>query len=89
MREFIDQDLERFRSDAAGLKIGAAPKMRTADGKSVESHWLAPAERGQWERVAYFEEGDYYMAFVVSSRTEQGLLDAMPAFEELVGGYRE
>lgn len=87
--EFIASDLQKFRVESPGLRVEAAKQLRTASGKTGESHWLKPAGKGQWERVAYFDEGDYYVVFVVSSRTESGLHKASPTFEALVSGYRE
>ena len=87
--DFIEGDLQKFRVESPGLLVEAGKQLRTASGKTGESHLLKPTGNGQWERVAYFEEGDYYVVFVVSSRTESGLHKATPAFEALVSGYRE
>ena len=86
---FVASDIAKFRSDPPGLRVERAGKLRTLDGKTAETHWLKPSGKGQWERVAYLEEGEYYLVFVVSSRSERGLLKASPDFEKLVSAYRE
>ena len=90
LAEFIKNDLVGFRNDHPGLRIERASPLRTADGKSAESHWLRPdGVNAQWERVSYVEEGEFYLVFVLSSRTQAGLSGANPAYEEFVRSYRE
>jgi hypothetical protein len=86
---FIDSDIQKFRSDNPGLSVTELPALKTADGKIAKLFLLKPTGQGQWERVAYFEEGDYYMVFVASSRTESGLLRVAGTHETLVSRYRE
>ena len=89
LRAFIDSDIHKFKADNPGLSVTELPALKTADGKTVKLFLLKPKDRGQWERVAYFEEGEYYMVFVASSRTESGLLRVADAHEKLVSQYRE
>lgn len=89
LQEFIDNDHANFRRDSPDIAIEMAPELRTSDGKTVHSWTLSPKSQGQWERVAYFEEGEYIMVFVISSRTSTGLQREMSSFEHLVTGYTE
>lgn len=86
---FIDSDIQKFKADNPGLSVTELPPLKTANGKIAKLFLLKPTVQGQWERVAYFEEGDYYMVFVASSRTESGLLRVVGAHEALVSRYRE
>lgn len=86
---FIDSDIQNFKADNPGLVVAELPTLRTADGKTARLFLLKPTTQGQWERVAYFEEGEYYMVFVASSRTESGLLRVASAHESLITHYRE
>jgi hypothetical protein len=89
LANFINGDIEQFKRENPGLVVKPAAALVTADGKSVSVYWLQPKGAGQWERVAYFEEGEYYMLFVVSSRSESGLIAASRAYESLLAAYRE
>lgn len=86
---FIDSDIRKFKADNPGLTVTELPALKTSDGKTVKLFILKPAKQGQWERVAYFEEGEYYMVFVASSRTERGLVRVAGAHEMLISRYRE
>lgn len=86
---FIDSDIQKFKDDNPGLAVEESPSLKTADSKTAKVFLLKPSGQGQWERVAYFEEGEYYMVFVASSRTESGLLNASRAYESLITNYRE
>lgn len=86
---FISGDHASFRREVPDLVIRAGEPLKTGDGKLAATWVLEPQSAGQWERVAYFEEGEYYLVFVISSRTASGLQGAMASFEQLVTGYSE
>lgn len=85
---FIDSDIQKFKTDNPGLAVEETASLKTADGKFAKVFLLKPSSQGQWERVAYVEEDEYYMVFVASSRTESGLLSVLRAYETLVTHYR-
>ncbi|HBH38502.1 MAG TPA: hypothetical protein DDX06_09000 [Curvibacter sp.] len=87
--ELIAQDQKRFRSEIPDIEIVSDGLLKTLDGKTARTWRLAPKSKGQWERVAYFEEGEYYMVFVISSRAKSGLEKNMSSFEALVANYKE
>jgi hypothetical protein len=89
LAQFIDSDTKKFCDDTPGLKIEETTALKTADGNTARSFLLSPTAKGQWERVSYIEEGEYYMVFVASSRTQTGLRNAAVAFEAMVSRYRE
>lgn len=86
---FIDGDLQKFRSDNPDLNVTEESPLKTGDGKTVRQFRLIPSLQGQWKRVAYIEEGDYYVDFVISSRSEKGLSDSSAAYEMLITSYKE
>lgn len=87
--ELIAQDQERFRSEIPDIEIATDRSLKTGDGKVARTWRLSPRSKGQWERVAYFEEGEYYMVFVISSRVKSGLERNMSSFESLVTDYKQ
>jgi len=40
-----------------------------------------------WEKVSYTEEGDFYLVFTISSRTEKGYKVALKEYEKFVSKY--
>ena len=85
---FIESDIQKFKDDNPGLVVEESTSLKTADGKTAKVFFLKPTRQGQWERLAYVEEDEYYMVFVASSRTESGLLSVSGAYESLVTQYR-
>jgi hypothetical protein len=86
---FIDSDQKTVRAKAPGLEIKESAPLPTADGKRVRSFTFFPTTEGNWEHVAYGEEGDFYVIFTVSARSHEDYQAAKPAFERLIGDYRE
>ncbi len=89
LKAYIEGDHINFRRDSPGISIRPAAPLKTSDGRAVATWTLEPKTSGQWERVGYFEEGDYYMVFVLSSRTKAGLQANQRSFELLISTYRE
>ena len=86
---FIDSDHKTIRAKAPGLEIKESAPLATADGKRLRSFTFFPATEGNWEHVAYGEEGDFYVIFTVSARSYEEYRAATSAFERLIGAYRE
>jgi len=89
LAQLVKDDKERFLKDVPGVKIAEAKTIKTADGQELQSFTFSPASEGNWERVSYGEEGEFYLIFTVSSRTKKGLESALPAYESMLRGYKE
>jgi hypothetical protein len=83
----ISQDRARSAEHAPGVRISDAAPVQIADGTKLRTLTFFPAQEGNWERVAYGEDGDFYLMFAVSSRTEEGFAAAEQAYEEMVRSY--
>ena len=83
--DFINSDKENFKSE--GIKIVKADSLYTADNKKLISFLFYPESSGNWERVSYGEEGDFYLVFTISSRTRDGLTKNMEAYKSFIGKY--
>ena len=84
----IAADKERILKSSPGSKISEAPSTQNADGKRLATFMFTPEKDDEgWETVAYDEEGDYYLRFVLSSQTKQAHDGARAAFEAFVRGY--
>src|SRR5689334_4808472 len=89
LQMFIERDQENIRAKAVGLEIKERTPLVTADGKQLRSFTFFPTTEGNWERVAYGEEDDFYLIFTISARSHEDYRAALPAFERLIETYRE
>ena len=87
--ELIANDRADFGAKEPGLEVAELDALATADGKKMRVFAFTPKKGGNWERVAYGEEGEFFLVFVLSSRTAAGRARAVPDFEKLVREYRE
>lgn len=88
LAQLIDRDISDFHQAYPGMAATAEPPVLTADHKRLKLVTFAPSAGGNWERVAYGEDAEFYLLFTVSSRTKGGLERAMPAFKAMVASYR-
>ncbi len=86
--QLIDRDISDFHQADPGIKVTVELPVLTADHKQLKLVTFAPSAGGNWERVAYGENSDFYLLFTISSRTKGGLERAMPAFKGMVASYR-
>ena len=84
----IALDRERIMKGDPRAKIAETKAVRNADGKTLATYAFVPSRRDDsWETVAYDEEGDYYMRFVLSAQTKAAHDKALPDFVAFVRGY--
>jgi len=83
----IDQDTAGAARHSPDVQIGEAQPVSIADGTQLRSRTFFPQREGNWERVTYGEDGDYYLMFVVSSRTKEGFAAAEQAYLNMVRAY--
>jgi hypothetical protein len=87
---FIEYDRTGFTQGGSGAEAAEAPSLTTADGRLLKSLTFFPTGKsGNWERVSYGEEGNYYLIFTLSSRTLKAYEEALPDYELLIARYKE
>ena len=86
--QLIQRDIAEFRQANPGMKATSELPVLTADHKQLQLVTFAPSAGGNWERVAYGENAEFYVVFTVSSRSKGGLESAMAAFKAMVASYR-
>ena len=89
LNELIESDKARFRKEVPGLTIAAGEALATGDGRSLVTLTFTPKSQGSWDRVAYLEEGEFYLVFTASSRSHGGFDASRGAFALFVPGYKE
>ncbi len=87
LRAFIDRDFESHKSFDPTLRIAESAPLKIADGTGLEAHTFFPEQSGSWEKVAYGEDGQFYIIFVLSSRSQQGFEDALSDYALAVESY--
>ena len=85
----IDSDRNDFEANVPGVVVREVAALSTADGQKLRSFTFFPTSAGNWERVSYGEEGDFYLIFTVSSRSLAGFSAAVVAYEKLISGYQK
>lgn len=85
----IENDKKDFLKKVPGVVIRDAPALISADGRRLVSLTYTPNPIGNWERVSYLEEGEFYLIFTVSSRTQKGFEASAKTYETLIAQYRE
>jgi len=85
---FIAGDRREFLGSDPAAVIADASTLTTVDGQTMKSVTFFPKVAGNWERVTYGEEGDFYLVFTISSRSLKGYQERLRDYEALVQGYR-
>lgn len=88
LSQLINDDQNSFKKGSK-LVINPEGKILTADKKQISIYSFTPESNGNWEYVGYGEEGDFYLVFTISSRTQEGLNKNLPIFKEYINGYKE
>jgi len=89
LEEFIAADMKGFAEHQPGSLVTEVAPLTTGDGLKLRSFTFFPKREGNWERVAFGEEGEYFLVFTVSSRTQAGYEKALPIFAAMLKGYKE
>ncbi len=88
LQALIDNDQRQFKLDSPSIEIREVEPLVTADGQKLRSFVYFPATSGNWERVSYGEEGEFYLIFTVSSRSKQDFDDALNDYKKLITTYK-
>lgn len=85
----IASDKEDFLKNVPGVEIQEAKSLTTADGKQFKSFTYFPKGSGNWERVTYGEEGEFFLIFTISARSRAGYDANAQVYEKLIELYKE
>jgi len=89
LEAFIESDQRDFEAKVPSVSIQEVAPLSTVDGQKFRSFTFFPTKGGNWERVSYGEEGDFYLIFTVSCRSQTGFDAAASAYEKLVVSYKK
>lgn len=88
LQQFIENDRQDFTQSDPKIKIEEVEPLVTADGQKLRSYVFSPSGPGNWEQVSYGEEGEFYLVFVLSSKTKLGLFKARADYEKFITRYK-
>lgn len=85
---FIAQDIASFRAQNQKLQVKTGLSFADGDGHPLKAVQLLPGTGGgQWETIAYGEEGGSYLVFALSATGMVEQQAAAPAFEQMLHSY--
>lgn len=88
LQALIDKDLAEFKGRDPNLMVTPGPAMKDGDSKQMMVFSFVPSGQGNWETVAYSDEGEFYLLFTISSRSKHGHNACLPLFKAMIEGYR-
>lgn len=87
--DLIESDKKDFLASTLDIEIAEVEALPTKDGQNLRSFTFSPRSKGQWERVSYGEEDDFFLSFVVSAKTKEGLERAMKDYIQFIQQYEK
>lgn len=87
--ELIKKDKADFLQDDNTLQILDSGTITTADGIKLISVDFIPRASGNWERVSYGEENDYFLVFTLSARSEASFKSTLGSYNNIISTYKK
>jgi hypothetical protein len=88
LNALIENDRKDFEANVPNVSIHEVAALSTTDGQKVRSITFFPTSKGNWERMSYGEEREFYLIFTISSRSQAGFDTAVFAYEKLITCYQ-
>lgn len=87
LAQLVERDRKEFAGQPGGIQVHESAPLRAADGQPLTCLLFEPTAGGNWERVCYMEEGDYYVLFTLSSRSRTAFESTMKTYVTLINRY--
>jgi len=87
LQDLIDNDLAKFKARDSNINISQLSDEDAKNKTIFNVYKLTPDSGNNWEVISFADEGDFYLMFVVSSRSATDLSESMPAYLEFVRNY--
>jgi len=88
LAQLIEDDKAAFLSQNASISVREQTPITNADGQVLRSLTFTPRNEGNWERVSYGIEGNFYLIFTLSARSQKAFEKALDDYKRFVGEYR-
>lgn len=87
--EFMARERASFLKRSPDYEIRDGKPIVTREGMSLKTRLFIPRKgQGNWERVAYGEEHDFYLLFVASARSRKALEAVTRPYQQMIWQYR-
>ena len=86
---YIEDDKDVYREEHKDISIAEVEPLTTGDGTKIRSSTFFRPNDKAWEQVTYYEEDDYYITFVISSKSEKDFRTSLPVYERLIKAYKK
>lgn len=87
LKEFMDTDLADFRDHDPRMTYEDGATVPMKHGRAATVRFFYNVNQGSSEAVAYIDEEKIIAMFVVSSKTQKGLSEAMPLLRSALQTY--
>jgi hypothetical protein len=89
LEKVIRNDISYFRERSKNLNVTDAGQLPTAeDGKTAAVRYFTGDAYNNHEAIAYNDGTTVVVLLILSSKTQKGFEESLPAFRELVKSYR-
>jgi len=85
--QLIKYDLTKFKTDYSDIKITDGKDIIIKDNVIAKVRYLLGNSYGNFEAMAYIDAGKTGVMIILSSRSQEGFENSLPAFESLVKSY--
>ena len=89
LAEFMARERANYLKRAPNYEVREDKPIVTREGLRLKTRLFVPKDgQGNWERVAYGEEHDFYLLFVASARSRTALDAIALPFRQMVAQYQ-
>lgn len=88
LEALIESEQAEFRRRNPEVSVEELETVSGSDGKPLRSFAYLPKRRGDWERVTYSEEGEFYLLFTLRSKSQQRYQQDMESYLSYIRQYR-
>ena len=88
LQELIDKDIAEFKARDPNMIIDELTEQFAKNRTKFKVFKLTPNTGKNWEVISFADEGEFYLMFVVSSRSEVGLSNSMSDYFAFVNNYQ-
>ena len=86
--QLISEDHNKFKKHSNPI-ITQLKSLSSNDGRVFKSFQFFPKGKGNFERVSYGEEGEFYLVFTLSSRSKEGYESSMSSYRKFIEQYSQ
>ena len=87
LEKLIEFDLNNFKKNYPGISVTEESNIKIKENVVAKVRYLSGQTYGNYEAIAYIDEGKTGVMIILSSRTKEGFENSLRVFNELVTSY--